>query len=128
MRGGGFSPFSSATDREVRNPLRRYAGLMRKIEAIGIGAAIAGLGAYLLRRSLRTVEVDDVTLARNVESELAPRGQVSVNAANGVVQLRGEVGEAGLIEELVHRAHAVKGVRDVENLLHLPGEPAPMHQ
>jgi osmotically-inducible protein OsmY len=107
---------------------------MRKLETIGIGAAIAGLGAYLVRRSKRAGravhpgDVDDATLARKVESELAPRGRVSVNAANGVVQLRGEVEEPGLIEELAHRARAVSGVRDVENLLHLPGQQAPMHQ
>ena len=74
-----------------------------------------------------------MTLARQVESELfredsAPKGQISVNAANGVVQLRGEVEQPELIDELVQRARSVQGVRDVENLLHLPGQEAPMHQ
>jgi hypothetical protein len=77
--------------------------------------------------------VDDVTLAQQVQSELfreesAPKGQISVNAANGVVQLRGEVEQPELIGELVQRARSVQGVRDVENLLHLPGQEAPMHQ
>jgi osmotically-inducible protein OsmY len=76
---------------------------------------------------------DDATLARQVESELArldvtPKEKISVNAADGVVQLRGEADSQQLIDALVQRARAVKGVRDVESLLHVPGAPAPMHQ
>jgi osmotically-inducible protein OsmY len=73
---------------------------------------------------------DDVTLARTVESEIfrpvdAPKGSVSVNAENGVVFLRGEVGDAGWIERLESEAKQVQGVKEVRNLLHLPGTPAP---
>jgi hypothetical protein len=110
---------------------------MGKIRTLGIGAVVAGGLAYAAKRFAfwprgRT-SVDDVTLAQQVESELfrkqsAPKGQISVNAANGVVQLRGEVQQPELIDELVQRAHSVRGVRDVENLLHLPGQAAPMHQ
>jgi osmotically-inducible protein OsmY len=122
---------------------------MGKIRTLGIGAAIGGAGAYVVQRLSGSAEragravgaqrygmrgdVDDVTLAQKVESELyrdggAPKGRISVNAADGVVQLRGEIEEPGLIEELVQRARSVDGVRDVENLLHLPGQHAPMHQ
>jgi osmotically-inducible protein OsmY len=108
---------------------------MRKIRTLGIGAAVAGGLAYAAKRlgSRGRTSVDDVTLAQQVESELfreksAPKGQISVNAANGVVQLRGEVQQPELIDELVQRAQSVQGVRDVENLLHLPGQVAPMHQ
>jgi osmotically-inducible protein OsmY len=78
-------------------------------------------------------EFDDVTLARKVESEIfrgpdVPKGRVNVSAADGVVALRGELDRPELIDELVERTRAVKGVRDVENLLHLSGTPAPMHQ
>jgi osmotically-inducible protein OsmY len=74
---------------------------------------------------------DDVTLARKVESIIfreadAPKGSVDVNAEHGVVYLRGEVESAERIRELVERASAVDGVAAVENLLHLPGAPAPM--
>jgi BON domain len=76
---------------------------------------------------------DDVTLARQVESELfrdddVPKGQINVNAENGKIVLRGEVGEAEMIRDLEDRARKVQGVAEVENLLHLPGSEAPMHQ
>jgi osmotically-inducible protein OsmY len=75
---------------------------------------------------------DDVTLARQVESELfrdeqVPKGQINVNAENGKIVLRGEVGEAEMIRDLEERARSIQGVSDVENLLHLPGSEAPMH-
>ena len=77
--------------------------------------------------------VDDVTLTRQVESELfrdeqVPKGQINVNAENGKIYLRGEVGEEQMIRDLEDRARSVHGVNDVENLLHLPGAKAPMHQ
>ena len=76
---------------------------------------------------------DDVTLARQVESELfrdedVPKGQINVNAENGKIVLRGEVGQAEMIRDLEDRARSVQGVNDVENLLHLPGAEAPMHK
>ena len=48
---------------------------------------------------------DDVTLARKVETEIfrdadVPKGQINVNAENGVVVLRGEVEEPELIRDL----------------------------
>jgi osmotically-inducible protein OsmY len=75
---------------------------------------------------------DDVTLARKVESEIfrdadVPKGQINVNAENGKIVLRGEVDSPELIDDLVVRARKVQGVQDVENLLHTPGQPAPMH-
>jgi osmotically-inducible protein OsmY len=122
---------------------------MGKIRTLGIGAALGGMAAYAVKRlgssaeragravgaqkyGMRT-DADDVTLVHKVESELfretdAPKGQISVNAANGIVQLRGQVDQPELIDELVTRARSVQGVKDVENLLHLPGEEAPMHQ
>jgi osmotically-inducible protein OsmY len=76
---------------------------------------------------------DDVTLARQVESEIfgdadVPKGQINVNAEEGKVVLRGEVESAEMIEELVSKARKVQGVQEVENLLHTPGQAAPMHQ
>lgn len=73
---------------------------------------------------------DDVTLTRKVETEIfrdadVPKGQINVNAENGKVVLRGEVGKPELIADLEQRARKVQGVQDVENLLHLPGSEAP---
>jgi osmotically-inducible protein OsmY len=73
---------------------------------------------------------DDVTLARKVESEIfraadVPKGQINVNAEDGVVYLRGEVEKPDLIEDLEAKARSVQGVLGVENLLHVPGKQAP---
>ena len=70
---------------------------------------------------------DDVTLARKVESEIfrpadAPKGQVNVQALDGVIELRGQIDDPAVIEDLEKRARNVTGVRDVRNLLHLPGQ------
>jgi osmotically-inducible protein OsmY len=73
-------------------------------------------------------EPDDVTLAHKVESILfrdrdVPKGQININAEEGVVFLRGQVDRPELVGELGARVRAVKGVRAVENLLHLPASP-----
>jgi osmotically-inducible protein OsmY len=78
-------------------------------------------------------EYDDATLAQKVETEIfrpanVPKGKVNVNVENGVVVLRGEVDSWDMVDQLVEKARKTQGVRDVENLLHLPGQPAPMHQ
>ena len=77
-------------------------------------------------------DLDDATLAHKVETELfrpadVPKGQINVNVQHGVVQLRGEVPDPDMIHDLVRKARAIGGVREVENLLHLPGTPAPTH-
>jgi osmotically-inducible protein OsmY len=73
---------------------------------------------------------DDATLARKVESEIfrdaeVPTGQINVNAEGGVVFLRGEIADPDLSKDLEKAARNVQGVREVENLLHTPGTPAP---
>jgi osmotically-inducible protein OsmY len=75
-------------------------------------------------------QTDDVTLARKVETEIfrdsdIPKGRINVNAENGKVVLRGEVEEPELIKDLEKRTKKVQGVEEVENLLHVPGTPAP---
>ena len=49
-----------------------------------------------------------------------PKGQVDVNAEDGVVFLRGEVESPDLVAELEKATRKVHGVREVENLLHTP--------
>ena len=76
---------------------------------------------------------DDATLAHKVESELfrdadVPKGDINVNAENGVVYLRGQVADESLVEALGKSAQKIQGVREVENLLHTPGTPAPTKQ
>jgi osmotically-inducible protein OsmY len=75
-------------------------------------------------------DVDDVTLAHKVETEIfrdadAPKGDVSVDVQKGVVNLRGMVADEQWIARLAEDAGKVDGVKDVKNLLHQPGTPAP---
>jgi osmotically-inducible protein OsmY len=76
---------------------------------------------------------DDQVLHDKVETELfrdadVPKGDINVNVEFGKVVLRGEVESRELIDDLVIRVRAIEGVNDVESLLHVPGEPAPMHE
>jgi osmotically-inducible protein OsmY len=126
--------------RRRRQLVQRTAGFFRRgtrrtvRAAHGVAADVGGLthkAAHL--REQPKEQPNDATLAAKVESEVfrdaeMPKGQVDVNAENGVVVLRGEVERPELIEELERRVRKVQGVMEVENLLHLPGSDAPMHQ
>lgn len=73
---------------------------------------------------------NDVVLADRVRTEVLrdsgiPKGDVLFDVADGVVTLRGQVERLDIIEEIEARVRRVYGVRDVENLLHVPGTPAP---
>jgi osmotically-inducible protein OsmY len=73
---------------------------------------------------------DDNTLKNKVQSEIfrdadAPKGSVDVTVVNGIVELRGQVSDASQAEALELKTRMVSGVRDVRNLLHLPGETPP---
>lgn len=74
---------------------------------------------------------NDVTLVKKVESEVfrdpdIPKGRINVNAEGGVIVLRGELDRPEQIKAVEAAVKRVPGVRDVENLLHLPGMPARM--
>jgi osmotically-inducible protein OsmY len=75
-------------------------------------------------------DYDDATLAQKVMTELfrdphVPKGAINVNSENGVVLIRGEVEEPAMIVEIVARTRRIRGVADVENLMHLPGDSVP---
>jgi len=75
-------------------------------------------------------DIDDVGLARKVETVIfrdntVPKGKIDVNAADGVVWLRGEAKTPDMIKALERQASAIPEVKKVENLLHLPKTPAP---
>ena len=98
----------------------------------GVAAEAYGVSQKVQHRQEEPKDFDDATLAQKVETELfrpadVPKGQINVNVENGVVVLRGEVDSWDMVDELVKKARKVQGVRDVENLLHLPGQPAPTH-
>jgi hypothetical protein len=95
-------------------------------KVIGIAHAIAHRG-----RGAR--ELDDVGLVHKVESELfrdrtIPKGEISINVDRGIVVLRGELADERQIVWTERAVRKVVGVREVENLLHLPGLPAPPSQ
>ena len=113
----------------------RTAGFFRRgarsAQQAGQGVASEAYGVTQKVKHAREEEkdLDDVTLARKVETEIfrdaeAPKGQVDVNDVDGVVYLRGEV-EEDMIKDLDKAARKVSGVKGVENLLHRPGTAAP---
>ena len=88
----------------------------------------AGVRSRVLTRS-GGAETDDLTILDRVESEVfrdpsIPKGDINVMVVEGRAVLRGQVAEAqiGAIEAAVRK---VIGVKEVENLLHVAGTPAP---
>ena len=110
----------------VRRGERHALARARRAEAHAAGVARRTLNA----RRGHAEPVDDVTLAHRVESQIyrraaAAKGRISVNAEEGVVFLRGTLDREKDIERAAMAARAIDGVRDVENLMHTPGTPAP---
>jgi osmotically-inducible protein OsmY len=118
----------------TRRTLDLAAGAGRLLGLFGsddpVPAATQPKPAAARRPSRPKPGMDDVTLARKVENEISrvrgvAKGKIDVNAADGVVWLRGEAKTPELIKRLEARAAAVPEVARVENLLHLPKTPAP---
>ena len=110
-----------------------FRGKARHAERFGRSAQAQAYGVTQKvkhRKEEDKPQPDDVTLAHKVETEIfrdaeVPKGQINVNAENGVVVLRGEVDQSELIRDPEQKTRKVQGVREVENLLHTPGTPAP---
>jgi osmotically-inducible protein OsmY len=82
------------------------------------------------RNTIDDLEPNDPTLVQKVESEIfrdpeVPKGQININAENGVVVLRGQLDNPDQIRRVEESVRAIPGVEGVENLLHLPDAPAP---
>ena len=110
----------------LRRTEQRTARRARRAESHALGVVKRTLNA----RRGPIEPVDDVTLAHKVESELfrhpdMPKGEIAINAEDGVVFLRGVVEREEDIARVATAARQLSGVRGVENLLHLPGTPAP---
>ena len=128
----------------VRRKARRGPSTRERVAKIGGAVGITAAVAFLLSKIDRRKAVgkakgavagaastatggkdyDDVTLARKVESELfrpatVPKGAISVNVNDGVVELRGEIADQGQIDELGANARKIDGVKDVRNLLQI---------
>lgn len=114
----------------VRRGERRAAARARRAESHAFGIARRTLNAA---RPRHREPFDDITLARKVESELyrrarVPKGHISINAEEGFVFLRGVLDRQEDIERIEVATRQIEGVREVENLIHLPGTPAPASQ
>jgi hypothetical protein len=108
----------AALRRRSRHAVRRAKYLEGVAEGVAHKAAhaVPGVGGH-------KETPDDVALAQKVESIAfrkagVPKGQVSVNADNAVIYLRGHLESDEQIEELVRATHAIEGVNGVKNLLH----------
>jgi osmotically-inducible protein OsmY len=111
---------------------RAWRGAARRQRMLASAAAgkLSALRAAGATLSIDAERPNDPTLKDRVESELlrdpkVPKGSININAQQGIVVLRGEVPSAALRSRLEKMAGEVRGVWYVENLLHLPGEPAP---
>ena len=138
----GFK-FAKGAGKTVKRKARRGPSTRERVAkiagAVGITAAIAIVLAKIDRRkaagrakgavvgAASTVtggrDYDDATLAHKVETELfrpadVPKGAISVNVNDGVVELRGELPDQKQIDELGESARKIGGVKDVRNLLH----------
>jgi hypothetical protein len=110
----------------VRRASRRTARFGRHMasDARGLARRVAA------SRAGESPPETDAALVSKVESEVFrgpdfPKETVNVNAEDGVVVLRGQVEHPRDIRRLEKAVRKITGVRDVENLLHLPGTPVP---
>ena len=111
---------------KLRRSERRAVTRARRAESRTVGLFRRALNA---RRAPKP-PADDVALAHKVETELFRRarvakGLIDVNAEDGAIFLRGVVERQEDIARVEAVAQRIAGVRRVENLLHLPGTPAP---
>jgi hypothetical protein len=127
--GAGRRRRHTARDRfraKLRRGERRVVTRARRAESRAVGTVRRTLN----NRHAPKPPADDVALAHHVESELfrrarVPKGPIDVNAEDGTVFLRGVVERPEDIANVEAVALGITGVRHVENLLHLPGTPAP---
>jgi osmotically-inducible protein OsmY len=110
----------------LRRGERRAVVRARRAESHALGIARRTWNA----RNRHDGPVDDTTLAHKVGSELYRRtglgkGRVNINVEDGVVFLRGVLDRPEDIERMEEAARRIEGVREVENLVHMPGTPAP---
>ena len=113
----GAIAWLSKNQETAKRYVERYAGQAKGVVGSGPGVS----------RAPAEERLNDPALAQKVESEVfqdkdIPKDKLNVNVENGVVYLRGELPDRGLMDKLVARARQVEGVQGVENLTHLPSE------
>jgi osmotically-inducible protein OsmY len=120
-----FDPISGRRRRAMLRDRTRAFFRRGRRKAGRLAAYARGFAKHAAHLREEPKDYDDATLADKIKSEIfrpsnVPKGQINVNVQNGLVQLRGEVPQTGLIEELEAQVRRIHGVRDVENLLHPP--------
>jgi osmotically-inducible protein OsmY len=126
-----FDPESGATRRKLA---------MDRVRKTGTTAqdAVAGKLDLATDRAMGTIAdalpddkpENDQTLVSKIRSEVLGAAEyraytINVDAADGAVALRGLVDSTAHRDAIAEAVEKVTGVESVENLLHLPGEPAP---
>lgn len=113
---------------KVRRTMRRADRLKRRAssELYGLKQKVEHANGA----SREPIFFDDVTLADKVRSELlgrrgVPKPRLTIDAHNGTVALRGQVGRPDEIKALERMVREIDGVHKVQNLLHLPETAAP---
>jgi hypothetical protein len=109
----------------VRRATRRTARFSRHM-----ASDARGLARRMAARGEGRMPQTDAALVSKVESEVLgnpdfSNESISINAENGIVVLRGQVEHPEQVRRLEKAVRKVDGVLAVENLLHLPGTPAP---
>lgn len=127
--------FDSSSGAQRRNMLRDKLASKTQGGAGSLTATARDLGA---RAGGALAEVkggqaapdNDQALAEKVKSEVlgdpdVPKEKINIDVSDGIVALRGEVEDREVMQSLDAKVRAVAGVREVQNLLHLPDEPPP---
>jgi osmotically-inducible protein OsmY len=118
---------SVAKDKATKYARRGTGSVQGAAQSVGAQAQGVAAKAQQTATGGESAPDNDLTLRDKVESEIfrdadAPKGAVNVLVVNGIVELRGQLEDGTWIERLEADARKVAGVRDVRNLLHLPGE------
>jgi osmotically-inducible protein OsmY len=119
----------------------RRARLLDQVRSMtGRGGGMLGDGADVVLELEETEVVvgmsapqerpDDQTLADRIHSTVfgepdVPDDRLTLEVVDGIVTLRGELDSQEEIDDIAGRIAAVPDVREVDVLVHLPGEPAP---
>lgn len=103
-----------------------FRGQARQAERTARTGASQAAGMAARAKAAATPDsppADDHALADRVRTEVFrpadfPKGQMNVDAVDGIVSLRGQVERVEQVREIEQQVRAIPGVRDVENHLH----------
>jgi len=105
-----------------------FRGQARQAEQAARTGASQAAGMAARAKAAATPDsppADDHALADRVRTELFrpadfPKGDMNVDAVDGIVSLRGQVERVEQVREIEEQVRSIPGVRDVENHLHTP--------